>query len=373
MGNCMLNNDFVKAAELFKKYAIVGQSNTSAQMAKEYICKKIPDDLLHMGINEPIYKIKGTVGQGRTVEVPWVAIMRRKITTSTTRGLYIVYLFSADMKRLYLSFMLGCAYFSKKGINKRSEIRKIAKELSKMVTIPDRFSTDPIMLGGKYVTNKEYESAHIFGIEYSLDKMPSSKQMQDDVYDMLSVYDQVVSMIGERTIDEFYDYVDATADGLVVDNEYRFSTDTVDDWNNNTSSGYTIDDQPEEKRKAVRNHKGEMKYPRNEGKAKKALEYANYKCEYDSSHFSFHSKKNKLRMYVEAHHLIPLNKYESFDNSLDVESNIVSLCPNCHRCIHNGIKSERDAIVTKLFNERKDRLNKSNIDISLDKLLDFIK
>ena len=70
---------------------------------------------------------------------------------------------------------------------------------------------------------------------------------------------------------------------------------------------------------------------------------------------------------MEAHHLIPLNAQDDFDNSLDVDANIVCLCPNCHRKLHFGenIHSE----LSKLFKLREESLERSGLKISFDKLL----
>ena len=74
---------------------------------------------------------------------------------------------------------------------------------------------------------------------------------------------------------------------------------------------------------------------------------------------------------MEAHHIIPLSAHEQFEYNLDVDANIVSLCPNCHRKLHFGrdIKIE----LKKLYDLRKDKLIKSGINISFEKLLDLYR
>lgn len=57
--------------------------------------------------------------------------------------------------------------------------------------------------------------------------------------------------------------------------------------------------------------------------------------------------------------------------SLDVEANIVSLCSNCHNKIHYGQNAAE--LVTKLYELRKSELEKCNINISLDELLELYK
>ena len=115
----------------------------------------------------------------------------------------------------------------------------------------------------------------------------------------------------------------------------------------------------------IRKHKV---FPRDRRTAVNALSHACFKCEIDSDHPTF-IRKNSDRPYTEPHHLVPIEYADSFDVSLDVEENIVSLCSNCHNEIHYG----RDAklLVEKLYNERKDALKSVGIVISLDELLEM--
>ncbi|WP_314062497.1 HNH endonuclease [uncultured Vagococcus sp.] len=110
-------------------------------------------------------------------------------------------------------------------------------------------------------------------------------------------------------------------------------------------------------------------YRRNPKKAIKALQIANFSCEISSSHKTFTSKKTG-RNYVEAHHLIPINRQGDFkDASLDVEANIVALCPNCHRYIHHGEVDEVSKMVEILFNERIFRLKKCGLPVLIEEIL----
>ncbi|MFK4997013.1 MrcB family domain-containing protein [Bacillus sp. N9] len=67
------------------------------------------------------YEVKGSIGQGNWAVIPWLAIMNPKVTTSTQRGYYIVYLFSEDMKHLYLTFAQGVTESTKVEMEKRNE------------------------------------------------------------------------------------------------------------------------------------------------------------------------------------------------------------------------------------------------------------
>lgn len=112
--------------------------------------------------------------------------------------------------------------------------------------------------------------------------------------------------------------------------------------------------------------KNKYAYPRSRRVSMNALRHANYKCEFDNTHLTF-IRKNSTLNYTEPHHLVPINYYNNFEVSLDVEENIVSLCCNCHKQIHLGEGFE--VILEKLYNERKDLLKTVGIDISLDQLI----
>lgn len=105
-------------------------------------------------------------------------------------------------------------------------------------------------------------------------------------------------------------------------------------------------------------------FQRNQETAKKSIQRANYKCDIDESHSSFISKNGKP--YMEAHHLIPLATQDYFDYSLDVDANIICLCPNCHRKLHYGQDIIEDLL--KLYNDRLHSLRESGIIISFNDL-----
>lgn len=107
--------------------------------------------------------------------------------------------------------------------------------------------------------------------------------------------------------------------------------------------------------------------------AKTIIEQKNYKCEYASikgeEHFTFETRTG---YYVEAHHLIPMSKQGEFlPINIDRSENIIVLCPNCHRAIHNGTDSEKMKRLKELFEERVDQLERIGITITLDKLKEY--
>ena len=117
--------------------------------------------------------------------------------------------------------------------------------------------------------------------------------------------------------------------------------------------------------KGVLGEKPVSAYPRNAQVVFNALHSAEYKCELDCNTELFLRKNSQLN-YTEGHHLIPLCYQNDFEYSLDVEANVVSLCPNCHRHLHYG--DDIVDMLKELYEARKERLKKCGIEISFVQL-----
>lgn len=106
---------------------------------------------------------------------------------------------------------------------------------------------------------------------------------------------------------------------------------------------------------------------------KAAMEQSGFRCAFDLPdriHETFITISGKP--YLEAHHLIPMAKQSLFENRLDVISNIIPLCPTCHRKIHIGRDEDRKQMLTELYEKRKDDLKEGiGRTISLDELLSY--
>jgi 5-methylcytosine-specific restriction enzyme A len=112
------------------------------------------------------------------------------------------------------------------------------------------------------------------------------------------------------------------------------------------------------------------KWKRNHLTAKKAIVHAGYKCEFDDNHMFFRSFVTGEN-YVEAHHLIPMEYQGQFKWSLDVEANIISLCPLCHKTVHHAPIETIEPILKNLYHLRKARLQKCGTNIDFNKLLTY--
>lgn len=101
-------------------------------------------------------------------------------------------------------------------------------------------------------------------------------------------------------------------------------------------------------------------------RAVQALQHADYLCEFNQNDRTFLRKNGTP--YTEPHHLIPISKYRDFEYSVDVMENIVSLCSHCHNLLHYGKFEDKEPVLRKLYDERKEALKKCGIDLTWDKL-----
>lgn len=100
------------------------------------------------------------------------------------------------------------------------------------------------------------------------------------------------------------------------------------------------------------------------------IKCAEYKCELDGNHITFTSAST-LKPYMEAHHIIALMNQKEFNKNLDIYSNVICLCPICHRLLHYGIEKEKLPILERIFTLRQERLAMSGLILTKNDFLDL--
>ncbi|EOG8710494.1 DUF3578 domain-containing protein [Bacillus cereus] len=144
-------------------------------------------------IDHSQYVVTGSVGQGNWAAVPWLAIMNKDITTSTQRGYYIVYLFSEDMERLYLTLAQGVTETSKE------EMQKIKEEIREQIHMSQKVKKDDEIFLGTSTKAKGYANSTAAYIAYDANKIPSEKELVEDLEEMLRYYEGFIAYKEEGT------------------------------------------------------------------------------------------------------------------------------------------------------------------------------
>ena len=157
-----------------------------------FVRSEIPATLYNTGlVNQEKYLITASVGAGNWAMIPWVCIFDRSITTSATKGVYIVYLLSKDSKRLYLTFNQGCTEIRSQH-SKRETIdimHQKAEDIRGAISDHGFVSGSDIDLGdGLTELGILYREGTIFYKQYDIDSIPDEAELRDDLSRMMSIY-----------------------------------------------------------------------------------------------------------------------------------------------------------------------------------------
>lgn len=152
----------------------------------------IPQEVYNTGIvNSQDYLVMGSVGQGNWATVPWICIFDKEITTSATKGIYIVYLLEKSGNSLYLTLNQGCTDV-RKSHTKKETIQIMRDNATKLIASLDSrgfLSDENINLGEGLTELAElYQKGTIFYKEYKKGSVPSEKELREDLSKMIDIY-----------------------------------------------------------------------------------------------------------------------------------------------------------------------------------------
>ncbi len=311
------------------------------------------------------YKFKGSYGQVplNITETPWVATFDTRVTTSAQKGFDIVLLFAKDMKSCVLSLNQGYKAFTDEFKKESLALKKIQQTAEKargnLAPIAGAVY-GPIHLNSDTSNARGYELGAIASYIYHRDSLPSQDEFAMNYLSLLKSYDQLYQIAGS-------DLISLQA---LTDSEFQAEVETsltLDD------AELTMNEEvgPESKPKLLASIAG-VRYKRDVYKSKRAIKKSGYLCQVDPNHKSFISNVTK-KMYVEAHHLVPMSVQDRFENSLDVLPNILSLCPNCHRMIHHGTQQDKSTLIKRLFSIRSKEISEKGIQITEAELINIYK
>ncbi|OXM49566.1 hypothetical protein CFP71_29930 [Amycolatopsis thailandensis] len=131
------------------------------------------------------YLVKGSSGQSTTAFVPWIAVFDPDETDSATHGMYVVYLFAADMRSVSLTLLQGSEDLRKvikgdalgdlagqAGAIRRAMDPNLITDLDERVTLvaPKRVQRP-----------KYYEAGTIIAKRYEIADLPADQRLADDL------------------------------------------------------------------------------------------------------------------------------------------------------------------------------------------------
>ena len=261
--------------------------------------------------------VKSSPGQTRWAEIPWIAIINKNETDGAQEGVYIVYLFSSDMKRVYLTLNQGVRrpIFND---GRKITFRKLATKAIDIRTnyLLESFLSDNNISLAKKGLGADYEKATIYYKEYSLINLPNNETLIMDLETLLAFYENY----------------------LLESNVLTESTDF------GAYSGHV-----EEGKRLLKKHYIRERNPKVIKEAKMlALERnGELRCEVCGFSFSEHYRE-RGKDFIEGHHKIPVSQIEKGQKTSPED--IALLCSNCHKIIHIKMPYLSIEELTKIYN-----------------------
>lgn len=137
------------------------------------------------------FLVKGSPGRGtRWASVPWLAAFDPAVTTSATRGYYLVYLFPAHREAVHLSLAQGTvaairAHGPRAGAHLRASGAAVRVRLTDFA---QALPVAEITLGTAGELPEGYEAAHILGVTYSLAELADERRLWADLAHGVAAY-----------------------------------------------------------------------------------------------------------------------------------------------------------------------------------------
>ena len=165
--------------ETYKRLIGQGVSNIANTFTSNFKTE-IPV-LLEYFFPKGTYKIKGSIGQGRVTQCPWIAIMHSNETHSTQEGVYIVFLYSEDLKKIYITLAQGVTKSTQDSIvAKRDQIRSTLSFDSELLKEYNELK----------ISNPQYNNSAIYSNEWPIN---DNIRCLDIVYKFKEAYEEYIA------------------------------------------------------------------------------------------------------------------------------------------------------------------------------------
>ena len=193
----MLGDLIKEAAEEYRN-APIGERIVSNSKWYDLFVNRIPQEMseIYNKSNNPGNWIaKGSCGQGRVAVIPWCKIADPNESENTQSGIYVAYLFSQPIGKVYLVLGFGVGnrrieYISQ-GLNWKEKISEDINQVK--LLIPEEykkeFKTDnsEVSLGNRGRAS-DYKAGIILYKEYSLNDFPENDVIENDYIKMIQAY-----------------------------------------------------------------------------------------------------------------------------------------------------------------------------------------
>lgn len=264
--------------------------------------------------------IKTSPGNANWADIPWLAIHLPSVTNSNQKGYYIVYLFSSNMKNVYLCMGQGVTIVEEEfGKSCKNELLQRSNIMRKRVPeYKQNFEGTTPDLKGKTPLSSKYPYAVAFHKKYIVKNLPLENILISDLQEMLHLYNLLYDRGGTD---------------ILEDQSFIFGDEEIPE---------TIEEQ--------KKHTLHYRIERKTSFTKKIKKAKGYTCE--ACGFNFEKTYGDIgKEFIEAHHLTPLSELKEGEIRSYSIDDFAVLCANCHRMIHRKDAPKSVQELKKLLQE----------------------
>jgi 5-methylcytosine-specific restriction enzyme A len=177
-------------ARIIEEYPLARLDPPANHPLAAVIRKGAPDEV-RAALPAGTFLVKGSPGRGtRWAAVPWIAVFDPGVTTSATRGYYLVYTFPADRMAVHLSLAQGTVAAQRAhGPRALAHLRASGDALrARMADFGARLPARTMRLGTAGPLPEGYEAAHILGLTYALADLADERRLHADLATGIEAY-----------------------------------------------------------------------------------------------------------------------------------------------------------------------------------------
>ena len=287
------------------KYRAAKKQPFTGHPMASYLRHDFPEAVATLTPKRERYRYIGSPGKGRWADCPWVAVLDPIVTSSPTRGFYIVYLFSHDMQLVYLTIHQGVtelveAYGAPVASQVlRSQAAVSASFLQSVEPVFVQTGALDLRIEHRNWRSEQYEQGSIVALKYEIEWLPDEKSLVADYRSFLRLYtrltlDGPIAYSGPLSLNS----IDLSRSGA------DYSTRRLH-W------------------AADRNLSIQM---RSRGVTRCAVCAVDLRYVYGDAGVEI----------IEAHCALELNRCDAYMDPTKVERASIPVCPTCHKFLHSG-------------------------------------
>src|SRR5262245_33502916 len=251
--------------------------------------------------------VEGSAGAGNWAAVPWISVFDPAITTSATRGYYVVYLFHVNKPVVHLSLNQSTTTVREEfGGRARQVLKDRAELMRKRVSeFGASLPVSTIDLGSDARLPGDYAAGHALGATYILENLPEEQTLRSDLQTIVRAYRALTYRGG-------------------IEGDLEGQSELNDEFGIPPQTSII----------EIRKYAYHRKIERNRTAARNAKKFHGTRCQ--ACHLEFAERYGEIgKGFIEAHHLRPIATLEEgVPVKYDVAADFAVLCSNCHRMIH---------------------------------------